>query len=99
MMLTSDKKRDENWAKQEDTMNELRGLVSDLNYKVDNMDKRVTKIDNQVASLTEEVGQIGDFLDGDFADWKRRRKKQVPKSRKAAGAEKKHESKVKKNDD
>ena len=106
MMLNSNKERDEYWAKQEETMNELRSLVSSLNDKVDNMDKRVTsvdkrvtKMDNQVASLTEEVGQIGDFLDGDFADWKRRRKKQVQKSRKAADNKKAVETNVKKADE
>ena len=105
MMLNSNKERDEYWAKQEETMNELRGLVSNLNDKVDNMDKRVTsvdkrvtKMDNQVASLTEEVGQMGDFLNGEFADYKRRRKKQVPKSRKSADNKKAVETKVKKTD-
>lgn len=110
MMLESDKKRDENWAKQEEAMNELRksviGLsqkVDGLDSKVDNMDRRVTsvdervtKMDNQVASLTGEVGQMGDFLNGEFAEYKRRRKKQVPKSRKAACAEKKIEVKIEK---
>lgn len=106
MMLNSNKERDEYWAKQEETMNELRGLVSNLNDKVDNMDKRVTsvdkrvtKMDNQVASLTEEVGQVGDFLNGEFADYKRRRKKQVPKSRKAADTKKKIEIKIEKTDE
>ena len=106
MMLASDKKRDETWARQEEAMNELRESVSALTdkvdgieSKVDSLDKRVTKMDKQVASLTEEVGQMGDFLNGDFAEWKRRRKKQVPKSRKAACAEKKTESKVKKNNE
>ena len=94
MILNSNKERDEYWAKQEETMNELRGLVSNLNDKVDNMDKRVTKMDNQVASLTGEVGQMGDFLNGDFADWKRKRKKQVPKARKSAGGKKKENTKV-----
>jgi hypothetical protein len=53
-------------------------------------------MDNQVASLTEEVGQMGDFLNGEFAEYKRRRKKQVPKARKAACAEKKIEVKIEK---
>lgn len=96
MMLNSNKERDEYWAKQEETMNELRGLVGNLNDKVDNLDKRVTKMDNQVVSLTEEVGQMGDFLNGEFADYKRRRKKQVPKSRKAADNKKAVETDVKK---
>jgi len=99
MMLNSNKERDEYWAKQEETMNELRGLVGNLNDKVDNLDKRVTKMDNQVASLTEEVGQMGDFLNGDFSEWKRKRKKQVPKSRKAADNKKAVETNVKKADE
>lgn len=99
MMLNSNKERDEYWAKQEETMNELRGLVGNLNDKVDNLDKRVTKLDNQVVSLTEEVGQVSGFLNGDFADWKRKRKKQVPKSRKAADNKKAVETNVKKADE
>lgn len=106
MMLNSNKERDEYWAKQEETMNELRGLVGNLNDKVDNLDKRVTsvdkrvtKMDNQVASLTEEVGQMGDFLNGEFADYKRRRKKQVPKSRKPADTKKAVKTKVSKADE
>ena len=98
MMLESDKKRDENWAKQEEAMNELRksviGLsqkVDGLDSKVDNLDKRVDSVDKQVTSLTEEVGQMGDFLNGEFAEYKRRRKKQVPKAKKAAGTTKKVE--------
>jgi hypothetical protein len=84
-------------------MNELRGLVSNLNNKVDNLDKRVTsvdervtKMDNQVASLTEEVGQVSGFLNGDFAEWKRKRKKQVPKAKKAANTTKKVSIKIEK---
>ena len=103
MMLNSNKERDEYWAKQEETMNELRGLVGNLNDKVDNLDKRVTsvdkrvtKMDSQVASLTEEVGQVGDFLNGEFADYKRRRKKQVPKAKKAANTTKKVSIKIEK---
>lgn len=106
MMLEGDKKRDENWAKQEEAMNELRksviGLsqkVDGIESKVDSLDKRVTKMDKQVASLTEEVGQMGDFLNGEFAEYKRRRKKQVPKAKKTSGTEKKTESKVKKNNE
>jgi hypothetical protein len=99
MMLNSNKEREEYWAKQKETMNELRGLVGNLNDKVDNLDKRVTKLDNQVVSLTEEVGQVSGFLNGDFADWKRKRKKQVPKSRKAADNKKAVETNVKKADE
>lgn len=106
MMLNSNKERDEYWTKQKETMNELRGLVGNLNDKVDNLDKRVTsvdkrvtKMDNQVVSLTEEVGQMGEFLNGDFADWKRKRKKQVPKSRKAADNKKAVETNVNKADE
>ena len=91
MMLKSDKERDEYWAKQEETMNELHRALKTVENKVDSLDKQVT-------SLTEEVGQVGDFLNGDFADWKRKRKKQVPKSRKAADSEKKTEINEKENE-
>lgn len=96
MMLTSDKKRDENWAKQKEAMNQLRDTVNNLANKVDGIDKRVTKMDKQVASLTEEVGQVGDFLNGDFSEWKRKRKKQVPKAKKAANTTKKVSIKIEK---
>lgn len=98
MMLESDKKRDENWQQQKSDMDEMRRSIKEMakkvdgiEHKVDNVDKRVSKMDNQVASLTEEVGQMGDFLNGEFAEYKRRRKKQVPKAKKAASTTKKVE--------
>lgn len=86
MLLKSDKERDEYWAKQEETMNELHRALKIVETKVDGLDKQVT-------SLTEEVEQVVDFLDGDFSEWQRKRKKQVPNARKYAGGKKKTEVK------